>query len=112
MDALSLQANIDAYFNAIPKDAWPDWVIGGHDKPRIASKIGQEQARVLTMLLMTLKGTPFLFAGDNWGWSRYPSHRNAFRTPLKSSSAAMDSIGILNEVPCVGMAHRPVVYVR
>jgi alpha-glucosidase len=31
-DALSLQANIDAYLNSIPERAWPDWVIGGHDK--------------------------------------------------------------------------------
>jgi alpha-glucosidase len=66
-DALSLQANIDAYLNAIPESGWPDWVIGGHDKKRIASKIGQAQARILAMLMLTLKGTPFLFAGDELG---------------------------------------------
>jgi alpha-glucosidase len=37
-----------------PKGAWPDFVIGGHDKHRVASKIGQAQARVLAMLLMTI----------------------------------------------------------
>src|SRR3954470_6987237 len=66
-DALSLQATIDAYFNAIPEQAWPDWVIGGHDKPRVASKLGQAQARILAMLVLTLRGTPFLFAGDEIG---------------------------------------------
>jgi len=66
-DALSLQANIDAYLNAIPKDAWPVWVIGGHDKKRIASKIGQDQCRVLAVLAFTLRGTPFFFAGDEIG---------------------------------------------
>jgi alpha-glucosidase len=66
-DALSLQGNIDAYLNAIPDDAWPDWVIGGHDKRRVASKIGQRQMRVLAMLLLTLRGTPFFFAGDELG---------------------------------------------
>jgi alpha-glucosidase len=66
-DAFSLQATIDAYFNAIPELGWPDWVIGGHDKPRVASKTGQAQARILAMLLLTLKGTPFLFAGDEIG---------------------------------------------
>jgi alpha-glucosidase len=66
-DALSLQANIDAYYNAIPDNAWPCWVIGGHDKKRVASKLGQAQARNLAMLLMTLKGTPFMFAGDEIG---------------------------------------------
>jgi alpha-glucosidase len=75
-DACSLQANIDAYFNAIPKDAWPDWVVGGHDKRRIASKIGQAQSRILAMLLFTLRGTPIFFAGDELGMEqiRIPEH--------------------------------------
>lgn len=60
-DELSLQAAIDAYLNAIPEDAWPVWVIGGHDKQRIASKIDAAQMRVLAMLLMTLRGTPFFY---------------------------------------------------
>src|SRR5439155_11952839 len=34
---------------------------------RVASKTGQAQARILAMLLMTLRGTPFLFAGDEIG---------------------------------------------
>ena len=66
-DALSLQAQIDAYLNAIPEGAWPVWVIGGHDKKRIAAKIGQEQCRILAMLALTLRGTPFFFAGDEIG---------------------------------------------
>src|SRR6185436_18130862 len=44
-----------------------DFVIGGHDKHRVASKLGQAQSRVLAMLLMTIRGTPFLFAGDEIG---------------------------------------------
>ena len=69
-NALALQAAIDAYFNAIPQKAWPDWVIGGHDKQRVASRIGEAQARVLAVLLLTLKGTPFFFAGDEIGMER------------------------------------------
>lgn len=71
-NALSLQATIDAYFNAIPEHAWPVWVVGGHDKQRIASKIGAAQMRVLAMLLMTLRGTPFYFMGDEIGRKRVP----------------------------------------
>jgi alpha-glucosidase len=82
-DALSLQANIDAYFNAIPRDAWPDWVIGGHDKKRIASRIGQAQARVLAMLLLTLKGTPFLFAGDEIGMEQIEIAAKDVRDPFE-----------------------------
>jgi alpha-glucosidase len=66
-NAISLQATIDAYLNAVPKGAWPNFVIGGHDKHRVASKIGQAQMRILAMLQMTIRGTPFLFAGDEIG---------------------------------------------
>lgn len=65
--AVGLGAAIDEYLNAIPDDAWPDWVLGGHDKPRIASRIGRAQARVAAMLLLTLPGTPFFYAGDELG---------------------------------------------
>jgi alpha-glucosidase len=81
--ALSLQAEIDAYVNAIPNDAWPVWVIGGHDKRRIASKIGQAQARILAMLLMALKGTPFFFAGDEIGMEQVPIPEDRIDDPFE-----------------------------
>ncbi|WP_314957659.1 alpha-amylase family glycosyl hydrolase [Bradyrhizobium cosmicum] len=69
-DVLDLQATIDAYLNALPEGGWPVWVIGGHDKQRIASKIGQAAMRTLAMLLLTMKGTPFFFMGDEIGRER------------------------------------------
>lgn len=82
-DALSLQAHIDAYVNALPADAWPDWVIGGHDKRRVTSKIGQAQARILAMLVMTLRGTPFLFAGDELGMEQVPIPPERVQDPFE-----------------------------
>jgi alpha-glucosidase len=82
-DALSLQANIDAYFNAIPENAWPCWVIGGHDKHRIASKIGQKGARLMAMLALTLRGTPFLFAGDELGMEQAPVVAGRINDPFE-----------------------------
>jgi alpha-glucosidase len=82
-DALSLQATIDAYLNAIPNGAWPDWVIGGHDKHRVASKTGQAQARILAMLFLTLRGTPFFFAGDELGMERADIPKDAVQDPFE-----------------------------
>ncbi len=82
-DALSLQAHIDAYVNALPADAWPDWVIGGHDKRRVTSKIGQAQARILAVLVMTLRGTPFLFAGDELGMEQVPIPPERVKDPFE-----------------------------
>jgi alpha-glucosidase len=82
-DALSLQGVIDAYLRAIPEKAWPDWVIGGHDKRRMASKIGQSQSRILAMLIMTLRGTAILFAGDELGAERVPIPQELVQDPFE-----------------------------
>lgn len=82
-DALSLQGTIDAYLNAIPDKAWPDWVIGGHDKHRVASKTGQAQAKILAMLALTLYGTPFFFAGDELGMERPDIPKAAVQDPFE-----------------------------
>src|SRR5882757_3887774 len=47
--------SIDEYEAALPKDAWPNWVIGNHDQPRITSRIGQQQAKVAAVLQITLR---------------------------------------------------------
>jgi alpha-glucosidase len=71
-DAASLRAVIGSYLDALPPHASPCWVIGSHDKPRIASRIGAAQARLAAMLLLTLPGTPILYAGDEIGMGDVP----------------------------------------
>ena len=58
---------IAAYEAALPAGGWPNWVLGNHDKPRVSSRIGPAQARVAAMLLLTLRGTPTLYYGDEIG---------------------------------------------
>jgi alpha-glucosidase len=88
--ALALQATMDAYYNALPEHAWPVWVIGGHDKHRVASKIGQAQARVLAMMLMTLKGTPIFYMGDELGMERVPIPADKVRDPFEKLVKGFD----------------------
>ena len=52
------------YEASIPEWGWPNWVIGSHDAPRIAARLGEAQARVAMMMLLTLRGTPTLYQGD------------------------------------------------
>jgi alpha-glucosidase len=66
-NARSLAKLIDEYEAALPPNGWPNWVLGNHDKPRIASRIGPEQARIGAMLLLTLRGTPTVYYGDEIG---------------------------------------------
>ncbi|HEY0234718.1 MAG TPA: alpha-amylase family glycosyl hydrolase, partial [Afipia sp.] len=58
---------IDRYEAALPPGAWPNWVLGNHDRARIASRVGEAQARNAAMLLLTLRGTPTLYYGDEIG---------------------------------------------
>ena len=58
-------------------------MIGGHDKKRIASKIGQAQCRNLAMLALTLRGTPFFFAGDELGMEMVPIPKNRIDDPFE-----------------------------
>lgn len=45
----------------------PSYVFGNHDKPRLATRIGQEQARAAAVLLLTLPGLPTIYYGEELG---------------------------------------------
>jgi alpha-glucosidase len=66
-DAQVIAALIERYESELPRGGWPNWVLGNHDNPRVASRLGQAQARVAAMLLLTLRGTPTLYYGDEIG---------------------------------------------
>jgi alpha-glucosidase len=66
-DAAHIARLIAEYERALPGGAWPNWVLGNHDQHRIASRVGAAQARVAAMLLLTLRGTPTLYYGDEIG---------------------------------------------
>ena len=66
-NARAIAKIIADYEAALPPGAWPNWVLGNHDRPRVASRVGADQARVAAMLLLTLRGTPTLYYGDEIG---------------------------------------------
>jgi len=65
----AIAALIEEYESALSAGAarWPNWVLGNHDRPRVATRVGREQARVAAMLLLTLRGTPTIYQGDEIG---------------------------------------------
>jgi alpha-glucosidase len=58
---------VSRYEALLPAGGWPNWVLGNHDQPRIASRIGEPRAALAAMLLLTLRGTPTLYYGDELG---------------------------------------------
>jgi alpha-glucosidase len=79
----AVAAAMDEYLNVVPEDAWPDWVIGSHDKCRIATRVGVEQARIAAMLAITLRGTPILYSGDEIGMQQEPIPPDRIQDPFE-----------------------------
>nr|WP_063571788.1 alpha-amylase family glycosyl hydrolase [Luteibacter rhizovicinus] len=66
-EARTIASLVERYEAALPVGGWPNWVLGNHDKPRVASRVGDLQARVAAVLLLTLRGTPTMYYGDEIG---------------------------------------------
>jgi alpha-glucosidase len=82
-EARSLAALIQEYESALPEGGWPNWVLSNHDRPRVASRIGREQARVAAMLLLTLRGTPTIYYGDEIGMCQVAIRPEQVRDPFE-----------------------------
>ncbi len=80
-DAGTLARVIADYEASIPAWGWPNWVIGSHDAARIAAQLGELQARVAAVLLLTLRGTPTLYQGDELGIGEVPIPPDRIRDP-------------------------------
>jgi alpha-glucosidase len=75
-----------------PIGAWPTWVLSNHDVPRHRTRFGSERrARAAAVLLLCLRGTPFLYAGEELGLedaviaperARDPGGRDGCRAPI------------------------------
>jgi alpha-glucosidase len=68
----AIAALIEAYEAALPQGGWPNWVLGNHDRSRVATRLGAAQARIAAMLLLTLRGTPTIYQGEEIGMTDVP----------------------------------------
>ncbi|MBA2610315.1 MAG: DUF3459 domain-containing protein [Actinobacteria bacterium] len=68
-DADVWRKRIGRVIDEMPADAWPTWVLSNHDQPRHRTRYGNHEgrARSAAVLLLTQRGTPFLYAGEELG---------------------------------------------
>eukprot|EP01114_Cavostelium_apophysatum_P004289 TRINITY_DN14487_c0_g1_i1.p1 TRINITY_DN14487_c0_g1~~TRINITY_DN14487_c0_g1_i1.p1 ORF type:complete len:557 (+),score=143.00 TRINITY_DN14487_c0_g1_i1:192-1673(+) len=52
-----------------PKDCYTALVFGSHDEHRLVSRYGDSAARNAALLLLTLRGAPYIYYGDELGMS-------------------------------------------
>jgi alpha-glucosidase len=100
--AISLPWSAAAFRRAISErdagfgpDRWPANVLSNHDQPRHASRYGDglppergdARAKVAAALLLTLRGTPFLYYGEELAQRNLAiPNREAFDPPARNSS--------------------------
>jgi len=82
-DPQVIAALIEQYEGALAggEGRWPNWVLGNHDRSRVASRVGPAQARVAAMLLLTLRGTPTIYQGEEIGMADVPIPTQCVRDP-------------------------------
>jgi alpha-glucosidase len=66
-EAAEFRRRVDEFDAVVPAHGWPNYVLGNHDEPRLATRFGPGRARVAMMLLLTLRGTPTIYYGDELG---------------------------------------------
>lgn len=81
--ATEIMKAVDYYDATLPEGAWPNWVLGNHDQPRVASRVEPHQLRGAQLLLLTLRGTPTMYYGDELGMRDVPIPPDDVQDPFE-----------------------------
>ena len=92
--AREFRDSAERWYALLPEGAWPNFTLSNHDQPRHAwryrgrglrraraESVTEGRARVAAAMLLTLRGTPFLYYGEEMGMS---CERHAARRPPRS----------------------------
>ena len=93
LEAEPMRAIVEYMERELPDRAWPVWTGSNHDAGRLATRWAEgdpDRARCALVLLLTLRGTPFLYYGDELGLTDGPvtdlrdkaGGRDGCRTPM------------------------------
>lgn len=98
-DARAFRSRIVAQEEVLPDGAWGNHILGSHDDPRFATRLGRERVRPAAVLLLTLRGTPTMYYGeelglvdcvvapgmerDPWGKKHPTLNRDGCRSPMQ-----------------------------
>jgi alpha-glucosidase len=96
-NAEAFRGSAQRWYALLPAEAWPNFTLSNHDVPRHYWRYGgrglasrgsggearaDSRARVAAAMLLTLRGTPFLYYGEEIGLSCVRIPRSALRDPV------------------------------
>ena len=98
-NATRLRITIESVLWNVPAGAWTNWTMGNHDEIRLGSRLPKGHDRLAALLILTLRGTPFIYYGDElgmpqteiatedskdpWGHNVEELSRDGARTPMQ-----------------------------
>jgi alpha-glucosidase len=93
--AENIRAKVDAFDAALPASAWPNYVIGNHDVDRFITRVdqdrhGRERARMAALLLLTLRGSPFIYYGEELGMENVDIPPDRLQDPARKYGRGRD----------------------
>lgn len=83
----AFRRSVERWEAHLPASAWPAYVLSNHDIARAISRYGRRgredrQARLLALMLLTLRGTPFIYYGEEIGMKEAKLPRQALKDPV------------------------------
>lgn len=104
--AAEFRSSAERWYELLPEGAWPNFTLSNHDQPRAAwryrgkglgaarrAAITEGRARVAAAMLLTLRGTPFVYYGEEIGMGCERIPRRALRDPLGVSTWPLGFLG-------------------
>lgn len=98
--ARELRRSVKLWYASLPPGAWPNFTLSNHDQPRHSFRFrGKTEAetdarlKVAAALLLTLRGTPFVYYGEEIGMRQGKIRRADLRDPLGIKTWPIKTLG-------------------
>jgi alpha-glucosidase len=85
-DAKRFRKSILDWENSLTGKGWPTYVLANHDNPRIATRYTRDEndarLKAAALMLLSLRGTPFIYNGDEIGMRNIHIKRSQIKDPV------------------------------
>ena len=116
LDLTALKAIYTRHAERLDAHSWDTVFLSNHDNPRLVSTFGDDSpefrvpsAKLLETMLLTLRGTPFIYQGDELGMTNYPFHDIDDFNDIEVKNAYKSEV-LTGKVPAEQVFRRPAAH--